>query len=124
MRLFILLHKPGTHACLVCNHTDAEHFWWIYLKAFCLAGPPQLVYYWVLIDKIIIKCLSQGNNDALPVRQSNRESATFQFLTRRSINCAIVAACLLMSCILLMMPDEFCWFDLVNKFCWFCLVEF
>ena len=32
---------------------------------------------------IIVSCLSQEHNDTLPVRESNRDSATFQSLTRR-----------------------------------------
>ena len=49
------------------------------LQVFCLAEPQQRIdclAQW----EISVKCLCQGRNDALPVRESNQGSATFRSL--------------------------------------------
>jgi len=69
----------------VCHTTPTQ-------KLFCLhvfrqAGPPQLVDCLVLAKMgNSIKCLSQGNSDALPHLVPNQGFVTFWLLARRSTN--------------------------------------
>ena len=64
------------------NHTNAKHFFWFCLQVFRQARPPQWVDCLAQME-ISVKCLSQGHNEALPVRELNQRSVTFRSLTRR-----------------------------------------
>ena len=74
----LLSHEPG--ALHLSNHTNAEHFYRFCLQVFLWAGPPQRVAFLAPME-ISVKCLSQGHSDALPGRESNRESAIFRLDT-------------------------------------------
>ena len=64
-----------------------------------LTAPTQKYLFWLCLQvrlglcngstawpqwKISVNCPFQGHNDSLPVRESNRESATFRSISRRS----------------------------------------
>ena len=75
--LFIHAYKPSS--LRLSNHINAEHrFWllWFRLQVFRQAAPPQRVDCFAPV-RMSVKCLSQGHNIELPVRESNREPATF-----------------------------------------------
>ena len=74
-------YESGT--LYLSHHTNAEHFVGFRLQVFCQAGPPQRVDR-LTQEEISVECLSQGRNDALPVRKSDQGSATFRLLDRRS----------------------------------------
>ena len=59
------------------------HFFGFFFNAFRQAGPPQWIdclTQW----ELGVKCLSQGHDDALPMRELNQRSVTFSSRVRRS----------------------------------------
>ena len=79
---FVCSYEPGT--LRLSNRSNTEHIFGFSLQVFRQPGPPQRGDCFGPKWEISVNCLSQGHSDALPVRESNRESATFWSLTRRS----------------------------------------
>ena len=98
-------HEPGTLRSKLLNaNTDPSHWTRHYASAFHtnVKRPfrvlPFSKFWSGRPTPLVVDCLaSKGNtclvflNKALPVRKSNRESATFRSLNRRSINGGVAA---------------------------------